>query len=46
MPVKAMWKGDISFGLVSIPIALVPVEESKSDLHFHLLDAQDQSRIR
>lgn len=34
---RSMWKGDISFGLVNIPIAIIPVEENK-DLHFHLLD--------
>lgn len=43
--VRSLWKGDISFGLVSIPVAIVPVEERKS-LHFHLLDAEDHARIR
>ncbi|CEK12057.1 non-homologous end joining protein Ku [Legionella hackeliae] len=42
---KAIWKGDISFGLVTIPVQIIPVEEKK-DLHFHLLDARDKSRIR
>ncbi len=41
-----MWKGDISFGLVSIPVALVTVEDNKSELHFHLLDSKDHSRVR
>ncbi len=42
---KALWKGDISFGLVTIPVAIVSAEQ-KNDLHFHLLDSKDKSRIR
>ena len=42
---KAIWKGEISFGLVSIPVSLVSVEESKA-LHFHLLDSKTKSRVR
>ena len=42
---RPVWKGFISFGLVAIPVSIVSVEE-KSDLHFHLLDARDKSRIR
>lgn len=42
---RSIWKGDISFGLVSIPIALVSTEE-KNDIHFHLLNSKTNSRIR
>ncbi|MBN9231080.1 MAG: Ku protein [Legionella sp. 40-6] len=42
---KSIWKGDISFGLVSIPVSLVSVEEH-SDLKFHLLDKKTKSRVR
>ena len=42
---KSLWKGEISFGLVSIPVSLVSVEE-KNDLKFHLLDSKTQSRVR
>lgn len=42
---KAIWKGDISFGLVSIPVSLVSIEE-KRDIHFHLLDSKTKSRVR
>ncbi len=42
---KAIWKGDISFGLVSIPVSLVSIEE-KNDIHFHLLDSKTHSRVR
>lgn len=41
---RPVWKGDISFGLVTIPVSIFPVEQ-KSELHFHLLDGKDQSRI-
>lgn len=44
--VRTIWKGDISFGLVSIPIGILPVEDKNKDLHFHLLDPKDKSRIR
>ncbi len=42
---RAIWKGDISFGLVTIPIQLIPVDERKS-INFHLLDERDKARIR
>ncbi|MDX1838376.1 Ku protein [Legionella taurinensis] len=42
---RPVWKGDISFGLVAIPVSLVQVEE-KQDIHFHLVDSRDHSRIR
>lgn len=43
---RALWKGYISFGLVSIPIGIIPVEEKKNEFHFHLLDSKDKSRVR
>ncbi|KTC92860.1 MULTISPECIES: Ku protein [Legionella] len=42
---RAIWKGDISFGLVTIPVQIIPVEE-KNELHFHLLDSRDNARVR
>ncbi|MBA4697137.1 MAG: Ku protein [Legionella sp.] len=42
---KSIWKGEISFGLVSIPVSLVSTEE-KNDLKFHLLDAKTKARVR
>ena len=42
---KSIWKGEISFGLVSIPVSLVSVEEN-NDLKFHLLDSTTNSRVR
>jgi len=43
---RAIWKGDISFGLVNVPIALFPAEERGGDLHFHMLDSRDNARVR
>ncbi|MCE5191823.1 MAG: Ku protein [Actinomycetia bacterium] len=42
---RSIWKGDISFGLVTIPVALFPAEE-RNDLAFHLLDGRDMAPIR
>ncbi|WP_392538438.1 Ku protein [Legionella sp. 227] len=43
--VRSIWKGDISFGLVSIPISLISTEE-KNEIHFHLLNSKTQTRVR
>ena len=40
----AVWKGSISFGLVTIPASLYPATE-RDELAFHLLDAHDLSPI-
>ena len=42
---RAMWKGAISFGLVSIPVSVYPATEEKS-LRFNQLHAADGGRIR
>lgn len=42
---RAIWKGEISFGLVSIPVSLVSTEEN-NEIHFHLLNSKTNSRIR
>src|SRR5512138_364751 len=41
----AIWKGHISFGLVSIPISL-HTAETKDELKFNLLDRRNGSRVR
>jgi DNA end-binding protein Ku len=41
---RPIWKGHISFGLVTIPVSLYPAERS-TDLHFHLLDSRNHARI-
>ena len=42
---KSIWKGEISFGLVSIPVSLTATEE-KDELHFHLLNSKTKARVR
>ncbi|MBI4260841.1 MAG: Ku protein [Actinobacteria bacterium] len=45
MPPRTMWKGAISFGLVSIPIRMYPATEEKT-LRFNQLHEEDGGRIR
>lgn len=40
-----MWKGAISFGLVTIPVNLYSAVERRETLSFHLLHEKDNSRI-
>ena len=42
---RAMWKGAISFGLVSIPVSLYPATEEKT-LRFNQLHDEDHGRIK
>ncbi|PKQ19471.1 MAG: Ku protein [Actinobacteria bacterium HGW-Actinobacteria-6] len=42
---RSIWKGDISFGLVTIPVSIHPAEE-RNELTFHLLDGRDMAPIR
>jgi DNA end-binding protein Ku len=42
---RAMWKGSVTFGLVTVPIALHPATERKNELSFRLLHAKDESPI-
>ena len=41
---RALWKGFISFGLVSIPVELYPAEQKKG-LSFSMLDKRDLSPV-
>lgn len=40
-----IWKGNISFGLVNIPVILYSAQKA-NELHFHMLDKHDHSKIR
>ncbi len=42
---RAIWKGAVSFGMVSIPIKLYTATEEK-DVAFHLLHQKDGARIK
>jgi DNA end-binding protein Ku len=41
---RSMWKGTISFGLVTIPVSLMP-SVAQRDLAFHLLDSEGMSPV-
>ncbi len=41
----AIWKGSISFGLVTIPVTLYPAEE-RHDLSFRMLDGRDMTPVK
>lgn len=43
---RAIWKGPISFGLVTIPVGLVPAQKSEVEVKFHQLDRRNNARIR
>jgi DNA end-binding protein Ku len=42
---RPIWTGTLSFGLLNVPIRLMPGEK-RTDLHFHMLDSRDKSPIR
>src|SRR4029079_899841 len=42
---RAIWKGALSFGLVTVPVGLSSATERASELHFRLLHAKDESPI-
>lgn len=42
---RPIWTGTLSFGLLNVPVSLMPGER-KTDLSFRLLDARDNSPIR
>lgn len=41
-----MWKGFVSFGLVTIPVRLYSAIERAEEIRFHLLHAKDRGKIR
>lgn len=42
---RALWKGAISFGLVTIPVSLYPAKTAESDVKFNLLDRRDMRPV-
>ncbi len=42
---RSIWTGDISFGLVTIPVEVRPAEEPR-DLAFHQLDRRDMAPVK
>jgi len=45
MPVRAMWKGVIRFGAVSVPIKLYAAVQDRT-IHFRLLHQADQAPVQ
>jgi len=43
---NAVWKGRLSFGLVGIPVELVPAVDAKEHIGFHLLHRKDKAPIQ
>src|SRR6267143_4668497 len=43
---RPMWKGFMSFGLVTIPVQLYNALDDHEDIHFNLLHAKDKGRLR
>ena len=43
---RPIWKGNISFGLVAIPVSLYSAEKSAGQLHFRQLDRSDLSLVK
>lgn len=41
---RALWSGSISFGLLNIPVQLMPGER-RTELRFHLMDSRNKARV-
>jgi DNA end-binding protein Ku len=42
---RALWNGVIAFGLVAIPVRLIPASRDRAGLALHLLHAKDEGRV-
>jgi DNA end-binding protein Ku len=42
---RPIWAGTLSFGLLNVPVSLMPGER-KADLHFRMLDARNNAAVR
>jgi DNA end-binding protein Ku len=42
---RPVWKGHITFGLVSVPVQLYPAE-LRADISFHLVDSRNSARVQ
>jgi DNA end-binding protein Ku len=43
---RPLWTGSISFGLVTIPVKLLPAVRADEEVHFHFLHARDKGRLK
>ncbi len=42
---RPLWKGAISFGLVTIPVSLYPAKNARDSVAFHMLHSSDLRRV-
>ena len=42
---RALWKGAISFGLVTIPVSLYSAKDARENISFHMLHREDLRRV-
>ena len=42
---RGLWKGAISFGLVNVPVELLPAEKRSSELDLTMLDKRDLASV-
>ncbi len=43
---RAIWDGNISFGLINIPIELLSMQNTKDNIDLNMIDGRDQARIQ
>jgi DNA end-binding protein Ku len=43
---RPIWKGSVSFGLVTIPVTLFSAENREEEISFHMLDRENHARIK
>src|SRR2546423_10178503 len=43
---RPMWKGAVTFGLVSVPVNLYPATRRQAELSFRLLHAKDKAPVQ
>ncbi len=43
---RPLWRGAISFGLVTIPVSLYPAKNAQNNVTFRMLHAEDLRRVR
>jgi DNA end-binding protein Ku len=43
---RPIWKGNLSFGLVTIPVTLYPAENQGEELRFTMLDSRNRARVK
>ena len=46
MPARPIGSGNVSFGLVSIPVRLYSSTQHSSSIRFNMLDGEDNTRVK